>query len=195
MSVGSAFILGLVFMLFLRCCAGVIVFFCLVGIFVLFCGGGFWFYVLGREWYIDKYDNYTNILDDTTYNITNTRNFDVMTYTSYGLWAITILYVIIILCLCSKIRLGVAIIKTTARFIQNTWSIFLIPIVFTILLAAFILYWVYTAAYIFSVGEIGPRDYPLSFATEVKWSDQTRYIFIYHLFGLLWINAFIIGCA
>ena len=97
-----------------------------------------------------------------------------MTYTSYGLWGLTGLYVLIILCLCNRIRLGVAIIKTTARFIQNTWSIFFVPIVFTVLLCAFIGYWVVTAAFIFSVGEVGPRDSPFSFLTEVKWSDQTR---------------------
>jgi choline transporter-like protein 2/4/5 len=27
------------------------------------------------------------------------------------------------------------------------------------------------------------------------WSNEVRYFFIYHLFGALWINAFIIGCA
>jgi choline transporter-like protein 2/4/5 len=29
----------------------------------------------------------------------------------------------------------------------------------------------------------------------MQWSKQTRYIFIYHLFGCLWISSFIIGCA
>lgn len=29
--------------------------------------------------------------------------------------------------------------------------------------------------------------------TAVKWSDETRYAFLYSLFGYLWMNAFIIG--
>lgn len=195
-SVGSAFILGLIFMLFLRCCAGVIIFFCLIAIFILLGGSGVWFYLVGRAWYVDKIDGVTfSIFDASTFTITNERNFNIMTYCSYALWGLCGLYLIILLCLCNRIRLGVAIIKTTARFIQNTWSVFLIPIFFTVILGGFICYWVYTAAYIFSTGEISKRDAPLSFATQVKWSEQTRYIFIYHLFGLLWVNAFIIGCA
>lgn len=118
-----------------------------------------------------------------------------MTYTSYALWGLAGVYLIILLCLCGRIRLGVAIVKATARFINNTWSLFLIPIFFIIIIGAFICYWVFTAAYIFSIGQIGPRDAPLQFLSTVKWEDKTRYIFLYHLFGLLWVNAFIIGCA
>lgn len=45
-----------------------------------------------------------------------------------------------------------------------------------------------------SVGTPQPRESPMEFATEVKWSEATRYIFLYHLFGGLWVNAFLIGC-
>jgi hypothetical protein len=31
--------------------------------------------------------------------------------------------------------------------------------------------------------------------STVEWEPQTRYLFIIHLFGLFWLNAFIIGCA
>ena len=167
---GTAFILGMIFLLLLRCFAGVLIFFCLVAIFILIGGGGVWFYFVGREKYIDKTagTNY-KITDSSTYTVTNQRNFDIMTYTSYALWGVAGLYLIILLCLYNRIRLGIAIVKATARFIQNTWSLFLIPIVFTIIMAAFICYWVFIAAYIFSVGEIGPRDAPLQFLTTVKW--------------------------
>ena len=167
---GSAFILGMIFLLLLRCCAGVIVFFSLVGIFVLLGGSGFWFYIVGRQNYITKDEGVKfSIFDNSTYNITNERNFNIMTYASYALWATAGLYLIILLCLCNRIRLGVAIIKATARFIQNTWSIFFIPIVFTLLMGGFICYWVYTVAYIFSAGEIGPRAAPFTFISTVKW--------------------------
>ena len=54
--------------------------------------------------------------------------------------------------------------------------------------------WLLAAVYLFSVGTPVPRDdYP--FVTEIKWDENTRYIIIYHVFGLLWINSFITGCA
>ena len=71
-SVGTAFILGMFFLLFLRCCAGVIIFFCLIAIFLVIGGGGAWLFLLGREKYIDVTDeaNY-KIWDATTYTVTN----------------------------------------------------------------------------------------------------------------------------
>lgn len=44
------------------------------------------------------------------------------------------------------------------------------------------------------MGEPGPRE-DAPFITEVKWDMNTRGVFAYHLFGLLWITAFITGCA
>jgi Plasma-membrane choline transporter len=29
----------------------------------------------------------------------------------------------------------------------------------------------------------------------MQWDNVTRYVWIYHLFGLFWVSAFIIGCA
>mmetsp|Transcript_23391 Transcript_23391/g.23016 ORF Transcript_23391/g.23016 Transcript_23391/m.23016 type:complete len:111 (-) Transcript_23391:610-942(-) len=55
--------------------------------------------------------------------------------------------------------------------------------------------WAFSAVYLFSVGTIEPRDAPLSFVTTVIWEEQTRYMALYHLLGLFWINAFLIGSA
>lgn len=56
------------------------------------------------------------------------------------------------------------------------------------------LIWLLAAIWIFSIGKPEPREkYP--FVTEVKWEDSTRYMFVYHVFGLLWVNAFTIGCC
>lgn len=69
-----------------------------------------------------------------------------------------------------------------------------LPIIFFVLCIAWILVWVFLAVFIMSVGDVKPREAPFQFATTVVWSDQTRYIFLYHLFGGLWVNAFLIGC-
>jgi len=85
--------------------------------------------------------------------------------------------------------------KVTGQFIYNTPTVLLVPIIFLVICAAWIAAWVFTAVYIFSVGDIQPREAPLTFVTTVKWGKETRYIFLYHLFGGLWVNAFIIGCS
>lgn len=57
-----------------------------------------------------------------------------------------------------------------------------------------IICWFVAVLWVFSVGEPKPRE-ELPFVTEIKWDDKTRYIFFYQVFGLFWMNAFIIGCC
>ena len=58
-----------------------------------------------------------------------------------------------------------------------------------VIILAWLLVWVYFAAHIVSIGTIKPNGV----LTTVTWSDETRYVFRYSLFGYLWLNAFIIG--
>lgn len=71
----------------------------------------------------------------------------------------------------------------------------MVPIIFTIICGVWIVGWVFSAVYLFSVGTLEPRPAPLQFASTIAWSNQTRYMFLYFLFGGLWVNAFIIGCS
>jgi len=48
------------------------------------------------------------------------------------------------------------------------------------------------ALHVFSVGELKPNP-KLPAISTVEWNDETRYVFLYILFGYLWLNAFIIG--
>ena len=104
------------------------------------------------------------------------------------LWILTGVYLIILLCCCSRIRLGIAIMEATSDFVRDVMSIFMVPIIFLFILAVWLAFWVVSAIYVFSVG----KAYQLG---RIEWNNTTRYVWIYHLFGLFWISAFIIGCA
>jgi hypothetical protein len=55
-----------------------------------------------------------------------------------------------------------------------------------------LLVWLIMTLFIFSVGKIVPNpDIPA--LSTVEWSEETRYVFLYTLFGYLWLNAFMIG--
>jgi hypothetical protein len=113
---------------------------------------------------------------------------------SYVLWGIAGALLVLILCCVNAIKIGVAVFKTTAKYIQSNLTIFVLPAVSSAVILAWLCYWIIAAIFIFSVGTPEPREnYP--FVTEVKWDTNTRLVFIYHVFGLLWINAFVIGCA
>jgi len=175
-SVAISVVVAIIYLLVLRCCAGVIIWLSILAILASMGGGGYWLYATK-----DKY-----VASDPTH--------DYMTYGAYAMWGVTGFFALIILCCCSRIRLAVAITKVASSFIYRTPTIILLPIFFMLLIIAWIVAWVFLAVWIMSVGEPQPRPAPLDFMTEVKWSDQTRYIFLYHLFGGLWVNAFLIGC-
>jgi len=82
--------------------------------------------------------------------------------------------------------------KCTAAFIGGTPQVFLVPPIASVIVVAWLVVWVFIAAHIVSVGEIKPRE-DLPFLTTVEWTDETQYVFLYSLFGYLWVNAFIIG--
>jgi len=82
--------------------------------------------------------------------------------------------------------------KCTAAFIGGTPQVFLVPPVASVIIVGWLVIWVFIAAHIVSVGEIKPRE-DLPFLTTVEWTDETQYVFLYSLFGYLWLNAFIIG--
>ena len=93
---GISFVLAFVYLILLRCCASVVVFFTLVSVFFLLGGFGTWLFLERDRFEVD-----------TTY-------YKAMLYGAYTLWGLCALYVIILLCICNRIRLGVAVIKATA---------------------------------------------------------------------------------
>ena len=176
-TLGTAVVLGMIYMILVRCFAGVIIWFSILGIMAILGAGGYWVYLYRTHY-------------ETTDN-----NYKYVQYGAYTLWGIDGVFLILVLCCFSRIRLAVAIMKVTGSFILNTPQILFLPLIFIIISLAWIAAWTFTAVYLFSVGNIEPRPDPLAFMTTVAWTKQTRYIFLYHLFGGLWVNAFIIGCC
>lgn len=138
-----AFVLAFVYLILLRCCAGILVFFTLIAVGLLL--GGF-----GAYLYLDR-DRFP---EDTTY-------YNAMLYGGYVMFGLTAIYCLVLLCLCNRIRLGVAIIKATAQFMGNTPSVYFIPIVFFLLATIWMAAWCFSFVFLFSVGTISQRDPPL----------------------------------
>jgi solute carrier family 44 protein 1 (choline transporter-like protein) len=77
--------------------------------------------------------------------------------------------------------------------VKDTTSIFLVPFVFFFIIGFFVVFWVIAAVWMYSVGTpVKMNGLPVA---DIKWDNLTRYLWIYHLFGLFWVSAFIIGCA
>ena len=99
---GISLVLCLLYLILLRCFAKPLLYISFVLIFVLLLGGGFYVYYLGNTY--EESDH--------------TR--DVMHGMGILLWILTGIYFVILLCCCSRIRLGIAIMEAASDFVRNT---------------------------------------------------------------------------
>lgn len=83
--------------------------------------------------------------------------------------------------------------EATAEFVRHNMAVFFLPIIFFFISVAWMAIWTVSAVYVYSVGDISRSKYgPYA---DIEWNDTTRYVWIYHIFGLFWISAFIIGSS
>lgn len=94
--VAAAFIIGMIYLIILRCCVGIIVWFTIFGTLAALGAGGYWVY--------KTKDNYEE----------SDNNYKYLTYGAYAIWAIAGAFVLLVLCCCGRIRIAVAIMKVTS---------------------------------------------------------------------------------
>ena len=170
-SVVWSFAICLIFLLFIRCCASVLIYSIILLVFAAFV-------ILGVVFHkrIDYYDG----TGEDTYKTT----MEVLQYVCWGIAAIWFLF---ILCMCNKIRLSVALLEATAKYVHSNCCIFFVPFLFFILTVVWYAYWLVALVYICSIGELKKtKVFP-----SIEWDKKTRYIFWFHVFSLLYMNEFL----
>jgi hypothetical protein len=172
---GISTVLAMIYCFLLRIVAKPIIYLSFIIILVMFIGGGFYCFF-----------NTNKYLESD-----NTKT--VMQAMGILLWVLAVVYIIILLCCCSRIKLGIAIMQAASDFVRNTIGVFFVPLTFFVIIGVWITFWVVSAIYLYSVGEARKDpDYPI---TTIEWTGTTKYLFIYFIFALFWVSAFIIGCA
>ena len=170
-SVVWSFVICLIFLLFIRCCAAFLIYAIILLILAAFI-------ILGVVFHrrIDYYEG----TGEDTYKTT----MEVLQYVCFGIAAVWFLF---ILCMCNKIRLSVALLEATAKYIHNNCCINFVPFLFFILTAIWYAYWIISAIYICSIGELKKtKIFP-----SIEWDKKTRYLFWFHFFSLLYMNEFL----
>jgi len=71
--------------------------------------------------------------------------------------------------------------------------VFLVPPLAICFLMALLGAWLIIAVNLMSIGTLEARTDQFKFLSQVVRDDNTNYMFLYTLFGYLWMNAFIIG--
>jgi hypothetical protein len=82
--------------------------------------------------------------------------------------------------------------EAASAFVTSTKRVILLPIVAYAICVPYLVYWIFAAVFLYSIGE--PEYKHNSFFANIKWTNNTNYLWWFFLFGLLWSIAFII-CA
>ena len=172
-SVVWSFIISMFFLLFLRCCAGLIVY---LAIFLVLIG-----FVVLCVFFRMKYNDYKNTSDTD-----NKTLFEVLFWVFVIAAAIWLLFILV---MCNRIRLAVALIKVTAKYVGTNCCIVFVPFLFFVITAAWIIYWIILSIYIYAAGEFDEGKSKI--IATFTYNKTIRYFFWYHLFALFYIYALI----
>ena len=166
-------ILCMIFLLFVRCCAGVIIYIIIFLILVVLAGLGAFFFV--------KREEYDEVNDSKYYN--------AMIVLAWIFWGLAFIWLIFIICMCNRIRLAVALLEATARYIHENCYITLIPFLFFLISIAWYAYWIILSIFLYSTGEFDKEN--SSVIAQINWDKKLRYSWWFHLFSLFYWNELI----
>uniref|UniRef100_A0A2H8TS65 Choline transporter-like protein n=1 Tax=Melanaphis sacchari TaxID=742174 RepID=A0A2H8TS65_9HEMI len=176
-----AFITSLVIVFLIRFVAGIVVWFVLIGVVVVSISASIFLWVTWKQ----KSDSEIKDLVEQQ---------DVNTYFAFALIATisTIVILLIIVAMRSRIALVVQLFKESGKAIQSMPLLLLQPIMTFFCLCLAIFLWSYFAILIQASGS--PAFEPLSHSVYYKKDQLMKFARIYNIVVLLWVIEFIIGC-
>jgi hypothetical protein len=149
-SIGIALVAVIIYLIFIRCCAGVLAY---SAIFLVLCC------LAGLGYVFQARIAYYQSINDETYVLTM-KVLCGLFYSLAGIWLIYILF------MCNAIRLSIALIQATARYIIVHPLLFLNPAFILILTVAYFVYWVALSVYLYSTGTVTKSQ---SFIANIEW--------------------------
>ncbi len=132
---GITGVLSFIYLVLLRWFAKPLIYISMVAIVALLVGGGF--YVFFSANYYEGGDNTRQAM----------RGMGIL------LWILSGIYLLILCCCWTRIKLGTAIIEAASDFVADTPSVLFVPLTFFVITGVWVLWWVISAVYVYSVGD------------------------------------------
>ena len=169
----------------LKCLAGLIVWLSAIGIVVAFALASIVF--LNNAGVINISSVASGYLSIPSIDGATNQTYEILGYVCCGF---TGLFLIILLCCCSRIRVAVAVCKAAGQFVSHTCFIVMIPILQTIINLGMWAICLYVLLYLVSAA---PFSYTSGsvFTSITNLQDTALVQFYVFLFGTLWCNAFV----
>lgn len=135
-STGVALVLGYIYLFVMRCLGGAIV----------------WFMIILTELSLLALGGYTYYIRYSRYTPTDQPIHKYLAIAAYVVWGIAGVILIATCCCCGAIRLGIAVMKATAKFIADNLRIFILPFISYVFVSIWICLWFVGASYMYTVG-------------------------------------------
>eukprot|EP00899_Mesostigma_viride_P009105 jgi/Mesvir1/18196/Mv09481-RA.2 len=188
----GSMIISLLYMGALRFFAGLLCWLVLIGINLLFIMLTIFCYMKGGT------IKHNQLADE--YGVTLPSAFDpsvedrdTFVKLAYAMTAFSVLLLLLTIAIASRVRVAVGVIKVASQAVGSMPQILFLPLFPFGLNVLLVLYWVFIGALLYSAGDV-VKDKELE-SYELVWRNELRYMFLYHVFGLLWSHQFIVGLS
>jgi choline transporter-like protein 2/4/5 len=151
-SIGIALVITLFYLFFVRFCAGVIAYTTILLILAALIGLGYLFQ--------HKIPDYQQAGDE--------RGELAMKIFCGFFYSLGIIWFLMILFMCNRIRLAVALSEVTAEYLSQKCSVYLIPFFFIIVSISYCCFWVAVSVFLYSSGKITTQNNN-AFIASVEW--------------------------
>ena len=95
--------------------------------------------------------------------------------------------------MCNRIRLAVALIQVTSKYLNSTCCIIFVPFLFFLIIIVWMVYWIILSIFIYATGEFDKEGSRV--IASFKWDAKIRYSWWFHLFALFYVVAVIAAFA
>jgi hypothetical protein len=177
-----AVLISLIFMFFLRCFAGCIVWISIIFLILLTVALGILFCYNGGA---ISQSSYIGNLGITIPTLPSNSYYNIFGYISFGLAG---LFFILMICCCSRIRLAVAVCGVAGQFVAGVCQVIIVPIIMGL-----IVFSLWVACVLAMIGLIGGANFVVNgndvFTSIDSYTNNYLAMFYYFVFGTLWVNA------
>ena len=99
-------------------------------------------------------------------------------------------FIIVVFCLRKRIELAVAVMKSATIFIEDLWSILLVPIVMFAICVGIFAFWVLALVYLYTSGTLEESSANYKALARIQFDDSLKNAMWFELLGIFWINSF-----
>ncbi|KAL9654484.1 hypothetical protein ABK040_010504 [Willaertia magna] len=112
---------------------------------------------------------------------------DVIFWFGVGIGIVGVIVALLVIFFFIRIRRAIAVIQESSKSLMYMPQVLIVPIIYAVIAGLFTAYWCVVSVFLYSAGEPTIEGG----AVTLRLSNATRGIFAYHIFGGLWINAFL----